>query len=153
MARTHLTKNQVSYPYNSAYADAVKAKFDDFDHSVDALEAGTTATVVTIHPVRGASTANVANLASFTVANDGITLVAGDRVLLKNQSTVAQNGIYVVGTVGGGTAALTRATDWDEAAEGLAEAIEKSLKMVDGLSPDQLIERRYKKFRAMGVFE
>jgi hypothetical protein len=46
-----------------------------------------------------------------------LTLVAGDRVLLKNQSTGSQNGIYVVGTVAGGAAALTRATDWDEATE------------------------------------
>lgn len=43
--------------------------------------------------------------------------------------------------------------DWDKAAENLAEAIEKSLKMVDGLTTDQLVDRRYKKFRAMGVFE
>lgn len=117
MARTHLTKNQVSYPWNDAYANAVKAKHDEHDHALDALEGGTTSSVVTIHPARGASTANVANLAAFTVANDGITFVAGERVFLKDQSTVAQNGIYVVGTVGGGTAALTRATDWDEAAE------------------------------------
>ena len=42
---------------------------------------------------------------------DGLTLVAGDRVLLKNQSTASQNGIYDVGTVSTGTAPLTRAED------------------------------------------
>jgi hypothetical protein len=62
-------------------------------------------------PVKSASTANVANLASFTVANDSVTLVEGDRVLLKDQSTATQNGIYVVGVVATGTAPLTRATD------------------------------------------
>jgi hypothetical protein len=63
--------------------------------------------------VRGVVAADVADLATFTVAgNDGLTYVAGERVLLVLQTTAAQNWIYVVGTVGGGTAALTRATDW-----------------------------------------
>lgn len=58
-------------------------------------------------------TGNVANLASFTVAgNDGLTYAAGERVLLAGQTTAAQCGIYTVGTVGGGTAALTRAADF-----------------------------------------
>lgn len=62
--------------------------------------------------VRGAVFANVADLAAFTVAsNDGLTYVAGERVLLANQTTAAQCGIYVVGTVAGGTAPLTRADD------------------------------------------
>ena len=117
MARTHLTKNQISYPWNDAYATANKAKIDEHDHALDALEAGTTATVVTIHPVDGASTGDVANLAAFTVNNDGVVHTAGKRILLKDQTTVEQNGIYVVGTVGSGTAPLTRATDWDETAE------------------------------------
>ncbi len=72
------------------------------------------------HAVRGVTTANVAALATFTVANDGITLVAGDRVLLPFQTTGSQNGIYVVGTVGGGTAPLTRATDFDDTSIGEA---------------------------------
>ena len=63
--------------------------------------------------VRGVVFANVADLSAFTVAgNDGLTYAAGQRVLLTNQTTAAQNGIYVVGTVGGGTAALTRADDF-----------------------------------------
>lgn len=62
--------------------------------------------------VRGVVTANVADLTAFTVAsNDGLTYVAGDRVLLPVQTTAAQCGIYVVGTVAGATAPLTRATD------------------------------------------
>jgi hypothetical protein len=67
--------------------------------------------------VRGVVFANVADLTAFTVAsNDGLTYVAGERVLLANQTTAAQCGIYVVGTVGGGTAALTRADDFATAA-------------------------------------
>lgn len=62
--------------------------------------------------VRGVATANVADLTAFTVAgNDGITYVAGDRILLPIQTTAAQCGVYVVGTVAAGSAPLTRATD------------------------------------------
>ncbi len=62
--------------------------------------------------VRGVVFANVASLSAFTVAgNDGLTYVAGERVLLANQTTASQNGIYVVGTVATGTAPLTRASD------------------------------------------
>ena len=60
--------------------------------------------------VRAVCTANVANLASFNVSTntDGVTLVAGDVVLLSAQTTAAQNGPYVVGTVAVGVAPLTR---------------------------------------------
>ena len=44
---------------------------------------------------------------------DGITLVAGDRVLVNGQSTQSQNGIYVVQASG----AAVRAADFDTAAE------------------------------------
>ena len=46
------------------------------------------------------------------VALDGITLVTGDRILIKNQAAASQNGIYIV-TSG----APTRATDADSWAE------------------------------------
>jgi hypothetical protein len=66
-----------------------------------------------VHSVRGVVTSNVADLGAFTVAtHDGLTFVEGDRVLLVKQTTAAQDGIYTVGAVGGGTAALTRASDW-----------------------------------------
>lgn len=65
-----------------------------------------------VRHVRGVVFANVADLNAFTVAgNDGLTYVEGQRVLLANQTTAAQCGIYVVGAVGGGTAPLTRAPD------------------------------------------
>lgn len=73
--------------------------------------------LVAVHKVRGVTTADVPDLNAFTVAgNDGLTYAAGERVLLAAQSTGAQNGIYVVGTVGGGTAPLTRAPDMAAAA-------------------------------------
>jgi hypothetical protein len=56
---------------------------------------------------------NVAALATYTVAantavNDNVLNVAGDVVLLVAQTAPAENGLYLVGTVGGGTAPLTR---------------------------------------------
>jgi len=50
---------------------------------------------------------------------DGVSLSVNDRVLVKNQSTPAQNGIYRVTTVGSGAVnwELTRATDYDTTAE------------------------------------
>ncbi len=72
-----------------------------------------------IYHVRAASTADVPNLALCSVTMDtSVTLVAGDRVLLKDQATSAQNGIYSCGAVTGGvTTVLTRASDFDSAAE------------------------------------
>ncbi|MGL5910655.1 MAG: hypothetical protein ACRCZP_11680 [Phycicoccus sp.] len=64
-------------------------------------------------PARAASTANV-TLASPGASMDGVTLTANDRVLLKNQTTGSENGIYVWT---GAAAALTRATDADSATE------------------------------------
>jgi hypothetical protein len=64
---------------------------------------------------RGQVDANVPNLASFAVAGagrDGITYVAGDTVVLNKQTTVAQNGPYIVGTVVAGNAPLTRPSWW-----------------------------------------
>ena len=71
-------------------------------------------------PVRVASTANVA------VANglengdtvDGVTIATGDRVLLKDQSTATENGIYVAVASG----AASRATDMDASSEAIGGA-------------------------------
>lgn len=63
--------------------------------------------------VRAASTANV-TISSPGTTLDGVTLTANDRVLLKDQSSAAENGIYVWTASG---SALTRATDADTAAE------------------------------------
>ena len=59
-----------------------------------------------------ATTGNIANLSSPPAVIDGITLTTNMRVLVKNQSTESQNGIYVFN----GTA-LVRTTDFDSAAE------------------------------------
>lgn len=57
-------------------------------------------------PVRAASTATLTLSGEQTV--DTVALVDGDRVLAKNQTTAAQNGIYIVRT-----GAWERAPDWD----------------------------------------
>lgn len=56
--------------------------------------------------VKAATTANITLSGTQTV--DGVALVAGDRVLVKNQTTASQNGIYIVAA-----GAWTRATDSD----------------------------------------
>jgi hypothetical protein len=68
-------------------------------------------------PCRVASTANIALLSGLLVV-DGVTTVAGDRVLVKNQTTGAENGIYVVAA-----GAWTRATDFDGAGEAVTGMI------------------------------
>lgn len=45
--------------------------------------------------VRVASTVNVVVATGTLIAVDGVTVVAGDRVLLKNQTTASENGVYV----------------------------------------------------------
>jgi hypothetical protein len=56
--------------------------------------------------VRAATTANISLSGLQTV--DGVALVAGDRVLVKDQTTPSQNGIYVVAA-----GAWARASDFD----------------------------------------
>jgi hypothetical protein len=85
------------------------------DHTrFSAAQAGISSTSTAIIHARGASTANIANLAVFTVAGvDGLTYVEGERILLKDQGAASENGVYVCGAVAGGTCALTRALDAD----------------------------------------
>jgi hypothetical protein len=64
--------------------------------------------------VRAASTANVTVSNPGTAVFDGVTLSSGQRLLLKNQTAQAENGIYVFN---GSGVALTRATDFDAWAE------------------------------------
>lgn len=66
-------------------------------------------------PVRAATTTNGALATAYANGQtiDGVTLATGDRVLLKDQATGSENGIYVVAASG----APTRATDADSSAE------------------------------------
>jgi hypothetical protein len=59
---------------------------------------------------RAATTANITLSGTQTI--DGVSLLAGDRVLVKNQSASAENGIYVVAA--GAWARSSDANAWDE---------------------------------------
>ena len=65
--------------------------------------------------VVAATTTNVALASALENGDelDGITLATGNRILVKNQSTASENGIYVVQSSG----QPTRATDFDTASE------------------------------------
>ncbi len=67
-------------------------------------------------PARAATTANVTLSGTQTI--DGVALVAGDRVLVKDQSSGAANGIYVVAA-----GAWSRATDLDASSEALGATV------------------------------
>jgi hypothetical protein len=79
--------------------------------------------------VRAATTANIALSGTQTI--DGVALVAGDRVLVKNQASGAANGIYVV--VGG---AWSRAADADaniEVTPGMIVPVEQGTANADSV--------------------
>lgn len=66
-------------------------------------------------PARAATTANGTLATAFANGQtiDGVTLATGDRILLKDQTAPAENGLYVVAASG----APTRATDADTSGE------------------------------------
>ena len=83
-----------------------------------------------VHGVRGIVTADVADLGAFTVAgHDGLTFVENDRVGLVNQTNGLDDGVYVVGVVALGVAALTRAADW---AQGVTLRAGSSMRASEG---------------------
>lgn len=59
-------------------------------------------------PCKAATTANITLSGEQTI--DGVSIVDGDRVLVKDQTTASENGIYVADT-----SAWERALDWDGA--------------------------------------
>ncbi|GAB3735004.1 hypothetical protein [Spirosoma lituiforme] len=66
--------------------------------------------------VKAATTANITLSAAQTI--DGVSLVAGDRVLVKNQTTASANGIYIVNA-----SSWVRSTDFDGSTEVTSQAI------------------------------
>lgn len=67
--------------------------------------------------VRAATTANLAALSGLLTI-DGITLTAGDRVLVKDQTTQSTNGVYIAAA-----GAWTRATDADTWTELVSQVV------------------------------
>lgn len=68
-----------------------------------------------LEPVRAASTSNGTLATAFEDGDtmDGVTLATGDRILLKDQSTGAENGIYIVNATGAPTRAADNDADGD----------------------------------------
>lgn len=95
------------------YVDALKQALD----IKDSVKVATTADLGATYN-NGAGTLTNAG-ANAAISIDTISLSAGDRVLVKDQSTPAENGIYTVTTVGDGSTpwVLTRAEDANIAAE------------------------------------
>lgn len=103
---------------NKSYVDATATGLD-VKQSVRV--ASTAAVTVTYTAAGGTSARGQITAAPNTL--DGVTLVANDRLLLKNQATAAQNGIWVVTTLGtGANGVWDRATDFDADAEVTAGA-------------------------------
>ena len=99
------------------YVDNIAQGLDPKGSVVNASTANFTASYSNGTLGVGATLTNTGTLVAFSA--DGITNSVGDRVLIKNQTTSAQNGIYTVTVVGSASVAwvLTRATDMDIWAE------------------------------------
>ena len=114
----------VSEPTNDSDA-ATKAYVDASVSGLDVKESvriGTTAALDTVTYVQAAGTLTKSSNGSINSSaglGQSVTLVANDRVLVKDQAEARQNGIYVVTTVGDGSNAfvLTRASDANVASE------------------------------------
>jgi hypothetical protein len=82
-----------------------------------------TATIAGTYTATGGTSGRGQFTAMGNTAIDGVALVANDRILVKDQSTGAQNGIYVITTVGSGANGVwDRAGDFDTDAEVTAGA-------------------------------
>jgi len=118
-----LTSVAVTQDPTSALQLATKQYVDAVAEGLHIHGASAAATTGTLASITGGTvtynngTAGVGATLTLSVALtvlDGYTLLNGDRVLVKNEATQANNGIYTWAT--GGTV-LTRATDFDTAAE------------------------------------
>lgn len=115
-----------------AAASGVKWK-----NSVRAATTGALPACTYANGASGVGATLTGNVNGALAAQDGITLVATDRLLVKTQAAPAQNGIYVVTQVGtGGTPfILTRATDIDQWAEvpSAATTVEEGSTLADSI--------------------
>lgn len=111
-------KSILLVPSGTGSVDVASKKITSLAMPVDPTDAASKAYVDLValglspkRSVRVASTANI-DIASALINGaviDGITLVTGDRVLLKDQTLPAQNGIYIVAASG----AAVRSQDMD----------------------------------------
>ena len=112
--RTGFSDNSLA---NKAYVDQVAQGLDTKPSCRVATTANLSATYDNGTAGVGATLTNSSTQAALSI--DGITMVADDRVLVKDQTNAAHNGIYVVTNIGSGSTnwILTRATPEDQPAE------------------------------------
>ena len=122
IATTNTNGNLVLDPNGSGTIDVSSARITSLATPTGSTDAATKAYVDAQlqgldvkTSVRVATTANGTLSSAFANNStvDGITLATNDRILLKNQSTGSENGIYTVNASG----APTRATDFDADSE------------------------------------
>jgi hypothetical protein len=112
--RAGFTDNSLT---NKKYVDTVAQGLD----IKDAVRVGTTANLTATYSNGssgvGATLTNSSTQAALVI--DGITMVVNDRVMVKDQSTTLQNGLYKVTNIGSGSTnwVLTRTPDGDESTE------------------------------------
>ena len=99
---------------------ATKAYVDSVANGLDvkkSVRVATTAALAAVTYNNGAGTLTANANGALTI--DGVTVSVSDRVLIKNQASAVQNGIYIVTATGSGAAAfvLTRGPDADTAGE------------------------------------
>ena len=108
------TPTSASDAANKSYVDSISAGLDP----KASVRAATTAALPAStynNGTGGVGATLTADANGALAAQDGITLVVGNRLLVKNQASALQNGIYTVTQVGDGSNPfiLTRATDQD----------------------------------------
>jgi hypothetical protein len=111
---TDLTAPTGSFSMNSQKITNLADPTLDQDAATKAYVDAATAGLNVHASVKAATTSNI-NLTNGIKNNDildGVTLATGNRVLVKNQNTAADNGVYIVGA-----GAATRATDYDSTPE------------------------------------
>lgn len=92
-----------------AYADGIQSGLD----TKASVRAASTANITVTYTATGGTSAR-GQITAAPNTLDGVSLAANDRILLKDQSTGAQNGIYAVTTLGTGSNGVwDRATDFD----------------------------------------
>ncbi len=101
---------------NKAYVDQVAQGLD----AKPSVKVASTANILATYSNGTAGVgATLTSTSNGAISIDGVSPIVNDRILIKDQTTATQNGIYIVSTIGDGSTAfvLTRATPEDQPAE------------------------------------
>lgn len=102
---------------NKSYVDAIAAGLDFKNSCYASSTTNLNATYLNGAAGIGATLTNAGSLVAFAI--DGVSPPINSRILVKNQSSSFQNGIYTLATVGSGAVAwiLVRSLDYDQPSE------------------------------------